>query len=50
MLDGFQHAVALVRSRSFFVDGALRLLLYLDYANHDDFDSYELVGGGIGTL
>mmetsp|Transcript_55225 Transcript_55225/g.117385 ORF Transcript_55225/g.117385 Transcript_55225/m.117385 type:complete len:277 (-) Transcript_55225:167-997(-) len=48
--DGFRHAVSLVRSRSFFVDGALRLLPYLDYANHDDFNSYELVDGGIGTL
>jgi len=48
--DGFRYAVSLVRSRSFFVDGSLRLLPYLDYANHDDFDSFELVGGGIGML
>eukprot|EP00580_Thalassiosira_gravida_P016966 CAMPEP_0201664462 /NCGR_PEP_ID=MMETSP0494-20130426/5919_1 /ASSEMBLY_ACC=CAM_ASM_000839 /TAXON_ID=420259 /ORGANISM="Thalassiosira gravida, Strain GMp14c1" /LENGTH=625 /DNA_ID=CAMNT_0048143235 /DNA_START=122 /DNA_END=1996 /DNA_ORIENTATION=- len=48
--DGFRHAVSLVRSRSFFVDGSLRLLPYLDYANHDDFDSYELRDGGIGML
>ena len=47
---GFRYAVSLVRSRSFFVDGSLRLLPYLDYANHDDFDSFELVGGGIGML
>ena len=48
--DGFRYAVALVRSRSYFVDGQLRLLPYLDYANHDDYDSYEIVGGGVGTL
>jgi [ribulose-bisphosphate carboxylase]-lysine N-methyltransferase len=48
--EGFRYAVSLVRSRSFFVDGSLRLLPYLDFANHDDFDSLELVGGGIGTL
>jgi len=48
--EGFRYAVSLVRSRSFFVDGSLRLLPYLDYANHDDFDSFELVGGGIGML
>jgi [ribulose-bisphosphate carboxylase]-lysine N-methyltransferase len=47
---GFRYAVSLVRSRSFFVDGSLRLLPYLDYANHDDYDSFELVGGGIGML
>eukprot|EP00578_Thalassiosira_sp_NH16_P000529 CAMPEP_0181133386 /NCGR_PEP_ID=MMETSP1071-20121207/31505_1 /TAXON_ID=35127 /ORGANISM="Thalassiosira sp., Strain NH16" /LENGTH=626 /DNA_ID=CAMNT_0023219791 /DNA_START=97 /DNA_END=1977 /DNA_ORIENTATION=- len=47
---GFRYAVSLVRSRSSFVDGSSRLLPYLDYANHDDYDSYELVGGGIGTL
>ena len=46
--DGFRYAVALVRSRSFFVDGALRLLPYLDYANHDDFDTLEISGGGVG--
>jgi len=48
--DGFRYAVALVRSRSYFVDGQLRLLPYLDYANHDDYDSYEIFGGGVGTL
>ena len=51
--EGFKYAVALVRSRSFYVDGALRLLPYLDYANHDSDDignSYEIVGGGIRTL
>ncbi|KAL7461190.1 hypothetical protein ACHAXS_001613 [Conticribra weissflogii] len=51
---GFRYAVALVRSRSFFVDGSLRLLPFLDFANHDDdddgFDSREISGGGIGTL
>lgn len=47
---GFRYAVALVRSRSFFVDGSERLLPYLDYANHDDYNSYELRDGGVGTL
>ncbi|KAL7516784.1 hypothetical protein ACHAWX_001763 [Stephanocyclus meneghinianus] len=46
---GFRYAVALVRSRSFFVDGSLRLLPYLDYANHDD-DGREVTAGGVGTL
>jgi [ribulose-bisphosphate carboxylase]-lysine N-methyltransferase len=46
--DGFRYAVALVRSRSFFVDGALRLLPFLDYANHDDGDTLEISGGGVG--
>ena len=46
--DGFRYAVALVRSRSFYVDGALRMLPYLDYANHDDFDTLEISGGGVG--
>lgn len=48
--DGFRYAVALARSRSFFVDGSLRLLPYLDHANHDDYDSYEIRDGGVGTL
>jgi len=48
--DGFRYAVSIVRSRSFFVDGSLRLLPYLDYANHDDYDSYEIIGGGINAL
>ncbi|KAL3799928.1 hypothetical protein HJC23_007401 [Cyclotella cryptica] len=47
--QGFRYAVSLVRSRSFFLDGSLRLLPYLDYANHDD-EGRELVGGGVGTL
>ena len=48
--EGFKYAISIVRSRSFYVDGSLRLLPYLDYANHDDYDTYEIVGGGIGTL
>ena len=47
---GFRYAVSLVRSRSFFVDGSLRLLPYLDYANHEDYNSYELAGGAVGSL
>jgi [ribulose-bisphosphate carboxylase]-lysine N-methyltransferase len=48
--SGFRYAVSLVRSRSFFVDGALRLLPFLDFANHDDHDSLELKGGTLGTM
>mmetsp|Transcript_5093 Transcript_5093/g.8770 ORF Transcript_5093/g.8770 Transcript_5093/m.8770 type:complete len:410 (-) Transcript_5093:82-1311(-) len=48
--DGFRYAVSLVRSRSFFVESSLRLLPYLDYANHDDFNANELRSGGIGML
>ena len=47
---GFRHAVALVRSRACFVDGALRLLLYLDHANHVVHDSYEIQGGVVDAL
>jgi [ribulose-bisphosphate carboxylase]-lysine N-methyltransferase len=31
------------------VDGSLRLLPYLDYANHDDRGTYEIDGGNVGT-
>ncbi|KAL7538665.1 hypothetical protein ACHAWF_006172 [Thalassiosira exigua] len=47
--EGFRYALALVRSRSSFVDGSSRLLPYLDHANHDD-ASKEIVGGSAGTL
>lgn len=46
---GFRYAVSLVRSRSFYVDGSLRLLPYLDYANHDDYGTREIGGGSVGT-
>ncbi|KAL3811966.1 hypothetical protein ACHAXA_011293 [Cyclostephanos tholiformis] len=46
---GFRYAVSLVRSRSFYVDGYLRLLPYLDYANHDDYGTREIGGGSVGT-
>lgn len=48
--DGFRYAVAIVRSRASYVDGALRLLPYLDMANHDDDEAFEISGGTIGTL
>jgi [ribulose-bisphosphate carboxylase]-lysine N-methyltransferase len=44
---GFKYAISIVRSRSFYVDGSLRLLPYLDYANHNDNDTYEIRGGNI---
>ena len=44
---GFKYAISIVRSRSFYVDGSLRLLPYLDYANHNDSDTYEIRGGNI---
>lgn len=41
--EGFKYAISIVRSRSFYVDGSLRLLPYLDYANHDDYDTNEIL-------
>jgi len=48
-LEGFKWAMALTKSRAFFVDGSLRLLPFMDMCNHDD-DARELKGGFMGTF
>jgi [ribulose-bisphosphate carboxylase]/[fructose-bisphosphate aldolase]-lysine N-methyltransferase len=46
---GFQWAMALVQSRSVFVDGSLRLVPLMDMCNHDD-GAKEIQGGTMGTF
>lgn len=46
-LQGFKWAMALARSRSFFLDGRLRLLPLLDFCNHSD-DAEEVRAGSVG--
>uniref|UniRef100_A0A7S4T3Q7 Rubisco LSMT substrate-binding domain-containing protein n=1 Tax=Ditylum brightwellii TaxID=49249 RepID=A0A7S4T3Q7_9STRA len=47
---GFKYALALVNSRSYYVDGALRLIPILDFANHQDLSTDEVCGGTMGTF
>lgn len=46
-LQGFKWAMSLARSRSFFLDGRLRLLPLLDFCNHSD-DAEEVRAGSVG--
>ena len=46
---GFTWAMAIVQSRSFFLDGKLRLMPFLDMCNHDD-DAEEVQAGTMGTF
>lgn len=48
-LQGFQWAMSIVQSRSFFLDGALRLIPIFDFLNHDD-SAPELSASGTGGL
>ena len=49
--DGFKWAMAIVQSRSFFLDGSLRLIPFLDMVNHDDSGKGEEVTDGyMGTF
>jgi [ribulose-bisphosphate carboxylase]-lysine N-methyltransferase len=48
-LKGYQWAMALSQSRSVFVDGSLRMLPLLDFANHDD-EAEEIRGGTMGVF
>lgn len=48
-VEGFKWAMACVQSRSFFVDGSLRLMPVLDMCNHAD-DGEEIRGGTMGTF
>uniref|UniRef100_A0A6S9FGC7 SET domain-containing protein n=1 Tax=Heterosigma akashiwo TaxID=2829 RepID=A0A6S9FGC7_HETAK len=50
-LESFKWAVACAASRSFFVDGELRLVPLLDFANHGDGVAFvEPEGGGMGIF
>jgi [ribulose-bisphosphate carboxylase]/[fructose-bisphosphate aldolase]-lysine N-methyltransferase len=48
-VQGFKWAVALAQSRSFFIDGALRLIPILDMCNHDD-DAEEIRTASMGVF
>lgn len=48
-LEGFTWAMAIVQSRSYFLDGKLRLLPYMDMCNHDD-SANEVRAGTMGTF
>jgi [ribulose-bisphosphate carboxylase]-lysine N-methyltransferase len=48
-LAGFTWAMAIVQSRSFFLDGKIRLVPFLDMCNHDD-DAEEVRSGTMGTF
>eukprot|EP00977_Amphora_coffeiformis_P000819 scaffold175_cov177-Amphora_coffeaeformis.AAC.21 len=48
-IAGFLWAMAIAQSRSFFLDGKLRLLPFLDMCNHDD-DAEEVRAGTMGTF
>jgi [ribulose-bisphosphate carboxylase]-lysine N-methyltransferase len=47
--DGFKWAMAIVQSRSFFLDGSLRLIPFMDMCNHRD-DAEEVLAGSMGTF
>lgn len=46
---GFTWALALTQSRTVFVNGSLRLIPLMDFANHDD-DGKEISDGSMGTF
>ena len=48
-IAGFIWAMAIAQSRSYFLDGKLRILPYLDMCNHDD-DAEEVRAGTMGTF
>ncbi len=48
--EGFAWALALVNSRSVFVDGSSRLVPIMDMANHDDVGVEEVQNGYMGTF
>ncbi|KAG7370777.1 SET methyltransferase domain containing protein [Nitzschia inconspicua] len=48
-LDGYRWAMAIVQSRSIFVDGSLRLVPLMDMCNHDD-TAKEIQGGTMGAF
>lgn len=48
-VKGFKWAMTLALSRSFFVDGCLRLIPFMDMCNHGD-DAKEIQAGSMGTF
>jgi len=48
-VQGYTWAMAIVQSRSVFVDGSLRLVPLLDFMNHDD-DANEITDGTMGAF
>lgn len=48
-VEGFKWALVLVQSRSFFLDGALRLIPFLDMCNHAD-DGEEIQAASMGPF
>jgi SET domain len=48
-VDGYKWAMALSRARSFFLDGTLRLIPFLDMCNHSD-EAIEVRDGYMGTF
>jgi len=48
--EGFKWAIAIVTSRSIFVDDALRLIPFLDMANHDTIGVSEIRPAYMGTF
>lgn len=48
--DGFAWAMAIVVSRSVFIDGSSRIIPIMDMANHDDFGVQEVQQGFMGTF
>ena len=49
-LEGFQWAMAMVSSRAAYLDGMLRLVPIVDFANHNDVDTEEVQSGYFGTF
>jgi len=49
-VEGFAWAVAVASSRSNFVDGSLRIIPFMDLANHADLGTEEVRGGTMGTF
>ena len=48
-IDGYKWAMALVKSRTVFADGQIRLIPVIDTCNHDD-DGQEIIGSTMGTF
>ncbi len=48
--QGFAWGMAIVTSRSLFVDGTLRIIPIIDMANHGDIGVEEVKGGFMGTF
>mmetsp|Transcript_35701 Transcript_35701/g.52352 ORF Transcript_35701/g.52352 Transcript_35701/m.52352 type:complete len:612 (+) Transcript_35701:171-2006(+) len=47
---GFRWALSLAMSRSVFVDGELRIVPVVDFANHADYETEEIGGGSFGAF